>query len=365
MHEGDTSGRSDFRLTGSRTPLVSRSYTRTEVWACTRIQSGVETNASIVMEGQMAGKLYIGVDVLKGWLDTADHLGGSVARIDNDEDAVTAWLATLDRGDIALVAFEPMGGYERVLRRCLVRQGIPFARVHPNEIAAFRCRRGRKAKNDRLDARLLAEFGDYELTHRGLAPLIEHDDTLRALVARRDQLVETMHAERCRAGFAEHDLVIDSLKVVLAALESALAAVDAAIASHVAVNPLLAGMAANLQSLKGVGPVTVYTLLGELPELGRLSGKEIAALVGLAPRTRQSGKKNSRATIGFGRPGVRRVLFNAARAAIRWNPVLKEIYQRLITLQRRPGKVALIAVMRKILVILNAIARDGEPWKHA
>lgn len=260
----------------------------------------------------MAGKLYIGVDVSKDWLDTADHLGGSVARIDNDEEAVAAWLATLDRNGVALVVFEPTGGDERVLRRCLVRQGIPFARVHPNEIAAFRCQRGRKAKTDHLDARLLAEFGAYELVHRGLAPLIEGDDTLRAVVPRRHQLVETMHAERCRAGLAEHDLVIDSLKIVLVALESAL-----------------------------------------------------AALVGLAPRTRQSGKKNSRATIGFGRPGVRRVLFNAARAAIRWNPVLKEVYQRLITLQRRPGKVALVAVMRKILVILNAIARDGQPWKHA
>ena len=109
----------------------------------------------------------------------------------------------------------------------------------------------------------------------------------------------------------------------------------------------------------------MHTLLGELPELGRLTGKQIAALVGLAPRTRQSGKSAFRATTGHGRPGVRRVLFNAARAAIRWNPAMKAFYARLVETNKRPGKVALVAVMRKMHVILNAIARDKQPWKLA
>lgn len=313
----------------------------------------------------MADKLYIGVDVSKEWLDAADHTGGSVRHLDNTEDGIAGWLAGLDRERIALVTFEPTGGYERLLRRSLEAAGIPFARVHPNEIVAFRKQRGRKAKTDAMDSRLLAEFGAFELARRGLMPLVEHDEALRELVARRRQMVETLQAERCRAALAEHAVVVASLGAIAAALESALDAVEAAIAAHVAARAELARMAANLQSLKGVGPVTVYTLLGELPELGRLSGKEIAALVGLAPNIRQSGKRKGHAGIGHGRPGVRRVLFNAARAAIRWNPVLKAFYQRLVTVQRRPGKVALVAVMRKMLVILNAIACEGQPWKHA
>jgi transposase len=111
--------------------------------------------------------------------------------------------------------------------------------------------------------------------------------------------------------------------------------------------------------------VTAHTLLGELPELGRLSGKEIAALVGLAPRNRDSGRTRRRATTGHGRPGVRRVLFNAARSAIRCNPAMTAFHRRLVDDNRRPGKVALVAVMRKMLVTLNAMARDRQPWKDA
>lgn len=310
-------------------------------------------------------KLYIGVDVSKGWLDVSDHVGGSVRHLDNTEAAIGEWIAGLDPARTALVIFEPTGGYERQLRRALAKAALPFARAHPSEVAAFRQQRGRRAKTDALDSRLLAEFGAFELARRGLAPLIAQDEVLRELVARRDQLSATLQAERCRAALAEHAVVVASLAGIIAALKSGLDVVEAAIAAHIDARPELVRMASNLRSLKGVGPVTVYTLLGELPELGRLSGKEIAALVGLAPYTHQSGKKKGHAAIGFGRPGVRRVLFNVARTAIRWNPVLKAFYERLVTVQRRPGKVALVAVMRKALVILNAIAREGKPWKHA
>jgi transposase len=159
--------------------------------------------------------------------------------------------------------------------------------------------------------------------------------------------------------------VRDSLAAVVGALAAALDALDAAIDAHVAADPDLAAMAARLKSLKGVGPVTVVTLLGGLPELGRLSAKEIASLAGLAPRTRHSGKTRSRAVTGHGRSDVRRVLFNAARCAIRHNPTMKAFYDRLVTQNHRPGNVALTAVMRKMLVTLNAIARDNHNWKHA
>jgi len=195
--------------------------------------------------------------------------------------------------------------------------------------------------------------------------MVETDEALREMVARRRQIVDALQAERCRSATAETPIVRDTLQTVCAALETALADVEAAIGAHIDAFKELSDAARALRSLKGVGPITVYTLLGELPELGRLNAKEIAALVGVAPKTRESGKKIFRATTGHGRPGVRRVLFNAARAEIRWNPVMKAFYQRLVDVNHRPGKVALTAVMRKMLVVLNAIARDRQPWKHA
>lgn len=311
----------------------------------------------------MTDKRFVGFDVSKDFIDVARHGGAGTLRIANQEGAITAFLA--DEGEIALAAFEPTGGYERALRRALVAARVPFARVHPNEVAAFRTRRGVKAKTDALDARLIADFAALELDGRGLGALVEGDEGLRELVVRRRQLVDALHAERCRAALAEAAVVRKTLARVVAAIEGALAEIEAEVAARIAADGELAAMASRLSSLKGVGPVTVMTLIGELPELGRLTGKEIASLAGLSPRTRDSGKTRLRATTGHGRPGVRRVLFNAARCAIRHNPTMRAFYDRLVTTNRRPGKVALTAVMRKMLVTLNAIARDGQNWKHA
>lgn len=318
------------------------------------------------MEHHMTDKLFIGADVAQNWIDIAiAGLPSQTQRIDNTADAIAVWAAALDPARIGLIAFEPTGGLERAFRQALVSAGLRCCRVHPNEVTAFRIRRGVKAKTDAIDARLLAEFADVELSRRGLAPMVETDDELRDLVARRRQLVEARHMERCRATRASNPAVRQSIAVVLDFFGGQLDQIDAAIASHIAANPALAAAARHLQSLKGVGPVTAATLLGELAELGQFSGKEIAALVGLAPRNRESGKSRARATTGHGRPGVRQVLFNAARCAIRYNPVMREFYTRLVQTNGRPGKVALTAVMRKMLVVLNAIAREGKPWAHA
>lgn len=313
----------------------------------------------------MEDKGHIGVDVSKDWLDIAIHGAGRPERIGNERQAIKDWLATLAGCDVGLVAFEPTGGYERLLRQCLVEAGVPFARVHPNEVVAFRARRGVRAKTDPIDAGLLADFAALELAGRGLAPMVEGDAALREMVVRRRQLVDLLQAERCRLDHADSAVVRDSLAATTAALRLSLDQLEAGIAARIKQDPELAERAANLQSFCGVGPITVCTMMGELPELGRLSGKEIAALVGLAPQTRQSGKHQYRATTGHGRPGVRRVLFNAARIAILHNPIMQEFYQRLVTQNRRPPKIALVAVMRKILVTLNAIARDNRPWNHA
>jgi transposase len=159
--------------------------------------------------------------------------------------------------------------------------------------------------------------------------------------------------------------VTRTLARVIKTLQTALDGLEAAIDAHIAADAELAAMARRMRTVRGVGPVTAHTMLGELPKLGRMSSKEIAALVGLAPRNRESGRRRGHASTGHGRPGVRCVLFHAARAAIRCNPVLRGFYERLTTLNRRPGKVALTAVMRKLLVMLNAMVRDRQDWKHA
>lgn len=311
----------------------------------------------------MADKVFIGVDVAQDWVDIADTAGG-VRRIGNAPDALIGWISTLDPQRIGLVAFEPTGGLERPLRKALAAAHIRFVRVHPNEVVAFRISRGVKAKTDAMDARLLADFAAQELSRRGLAPLLEGDDDLRDMLVRRRQLIDALHAERCRRARVDNATVRGSLETLIAVLGQQLDAIDRATAAHIAARPRLACAAANLQSFAGCGPVVAATLLGEVPELGRLSGKEIAALIGLAPRNRETGKMRRRAVTGHGRPGVRQVLFNAARCAIRFNPAMRAFFLRLTTANGCSGKVALTAVMRKILVTLNAIARDGQPWRH-
>lgn len=314
----------------------------------------------------MQDKTFIGIDVSQDWIDVADTSEPPQhQRIANTAAALNNWVAGLDPARVALLAFEPTGGLERPLRQALHKAGLPFVQVHPNEVVAFRAARGIKAKTDRIDAALLAHFARAELSQRGLAPAVAGDDALRDLIARRRQLVALRQAERCRLSRAASEAVRASIQTVLALLTRELDAMDAAIANHIECNEAQAFLRQLLCSFKGCGLILAATLLGEVPELGRLSGKEIAALIGLAPMTRQSGKGCQRAVTGHGRPGVRQALFQAARCAIRWNPVIRAFFLRLTEANKRPGKVALTAVMRKILVILNAIARDRKPWAGA
>ena len=309
-------------------------------------------------------KMMIGVDVAKDWIDIAVAGDSRVKRIANSEPAIEAWLSQIGAGAIGLVAFEPTGGYERLLRRCLLRAKVASKQVHPNEVVAYRRRRGIKAKTDRIDARLLADFAVEELARRELEPVPPADEVLRELASRRRQLQALLHAETCRCDVADSAIVRKSLQEVMAALENSLAAVDRAIAERIA-NSAHAETSRRLQTFCGVGPAIAETLIAEVPELGHLSGKKIAALCGLAPHTRESGKQRGHASTGHGRPGVRKVLFNGARSAIQHNPVMKAFYRRLVDQNHRLGKVALTAVMRKMLVILNAMIRDGSDWKHA
>ena len=312
----------------------------------------------------MPDKLFFGVDVSQDWLDIAIHGTAEVRRIANTTTAIGAWLATLPAERVGLVCYEPTGGRERRLACGLRNLGLPRHRVHPNEVVAFRQCRGVKAKTDRQDARLLSDFAALELHGRALGQAVEADETLRALSARRRQLLDMRHGEQCRLPLADNARVEASITAMIGHLDAEVAAIEAELQAHIDGSERLSRLARILRTFKGVGPITVFTLLAELPELGTLTGKQIAALVGLAPRQHESGKRRGQARIGHGRPGVRRVLFNAARIAIRHNPVMRAVYERLRG-NGRPGKVALVVVMRRILTILNAMAHSGTPWSGA
>ncbi len=298
-------------------------------------------------------KLILGCDVSKHWLDVAPHDASRLERMANDQQAVTAWLQAIGPQHIAFVAYEPTGGYERALLRACVALGVPTRRVHPKAVAAWRTAQGLSAKTDRIDARLIADFAAQVPAQAAPVP---QDAKLKALVARRRQIRDMLQAERCRLDLAEA-AVRDSHERLIGVLDEELRALERSIQEHIAATASLQALSAALMAVAGVGPVTAATLLGELPELGHVGSKSIANLVGLAPRTRQSGKSRTRASIGHGRPGVRQVLFNAARSALRGQGPLRAFFDRLVG-RGKPGKVALTAVMRKLLTILNAIARD-------
>jgi len=308
----------------------------------------------------MADKPVVGIDVAKDWLDVDG--AGMAERIANTAAAVLAWL---DRVRPGLVACEPTGGCERTLLAALKDRAIRFVRVHPNQLVAFRKSQGLRAKTDRIDARLIFAFVCHRLAQRGLQTAILGNPALAALAARRRQLIDSLHAERCRLAMARLDVLRDSHQAVIAALRHSLDRIERELAAAIAGNPQTAKLAMLLQTIFGIGPAVATALIADLPELGLLSVKQIAALVGLAPHTNRSGKAQYREPTGHGRPGVRRALFNAARAAIRHPSPFRNFYQRLVTQNQRPGKVALVAVMRKILVCANAVARDQQPWKLA
>jgi len=216
----------------------------------------------------MTAKPIVGIDVSKHWLDACLSGQAGVERVDNTAAAVAAWLR---RVDPALVAFEPTGGYERVLCAALRERGVRHVRVHPNDLLAFRQSRAAKAKTDRIDARLIAAFAAEELPRRGLRPSAAAAETLRELAARRRQLVDALHAERCRQALAASEGVRASLAAVAQALQQSLEAIEAELERHVAAKPGLAALSATLQSLPGVGPVTATRWM--LATSARMTGR--------------------------------------------------------------------------------------------
>jgi transposase len=307
--------------------------------------------------------IVVGIDVSKDRLDVAVSPSGEGFSVENSQAGIDDLVSRLSRLGAGMVAFEATGGFETAAVAALSAAGVPVVVVNPAQVRAYAQALGRRAKTDALDAAVIAAY--VVATRPEPRPLRDAEtQALAALVARRRQIVQMIVAEENRARLALAKAAQKSIQRLLAALRRELESLDKDLDGQIRNSSVWRVREALLTSVPGVGPTTARTLLGEMPELGSLDRRQIAALAGLAPWTRQSGSWKGRSFIGGGRGKVRAVLFMAALVASRHNPVLRAFRDRLVA-AGKPKIVALVATMRKLLTILNAIIRDQKPWQNA
>jgi len=304
-------------------------------------------------------KQFVGIDVSRGNLSVALHPTGQSTEFPNTDGGRADLITHLRGQEVALVVVEASGGIERVLARSLAHASIPVAVVNPRQVRDYAKALGRLAKTDAIDAQVLARFA--EAVRPEPRPLAD-DKTqeLADLVTRREQLVNMLTAEKNRLRSARPDIQ-PSIVEHIAWLNGQRDQLDRKIRALSKADPKWREHERILRSVPGVGPVLSATVLGCLPELGQLDRREIAALVGVAPFNRDSGRMRGKRRVWGGRGQVRKVLYMATVAAVRSNPVIRAFYDRLVD-AGKAKKVALVACMRKLLVILNAMLRQGTPW---
>ena len=302
---------------------------------------------------------FVGVDVSKRELDVAVGQQGSSWQARNDRTGIAKTVGRLQELRPALVVVESTGGLELPLMVALHEAGLPICRVHPGRVREFAKSIGLLAKTDKLDARLLARFAEAVQPPVSSLPSPAEQELL-ALMTRRRQVVEMLTAEKNRLSNAPAS-VQKRLRQHITWLEEELAQLNEQIEQLINQTPDFKDKNDLLQSVPGVGPVTSAIIAADLPELGLLNRQQIAALVGVAPFNHDSGRKQGKRRIKGGRPVIRSILYMATLSAIRFNPVIKTFYQHLLA-QGKQKKVAIVACMRKLLTILNAMLRDHKPW---
>jgi transposase len=315
-------------------------------------------------EAVTAPRANAGIDVSKDWLDVA--FGSRSERFANDAAGMESLAALLRQEGIDLVVLEASGGYEAAAAAALQAAGMAVAVVNPRQARDFAKSMGVLAKTDKVDAKVLRAFADVIAHHEKRSKFLravpdEQRAHLEALVIRRRQLLEMRKAEANRMGMA-HKAARKSLNKVILFLDKQLAEIDRDLDQHMREH--FRDLSKLLSSAKGIGPVTTTTLAAALPELGRLDRRAIASLVGVAPLACDSGKRRGGRHVWGGRADVRAVLYMAVLGATRYNPVIRAFYERLVA-KGKPKKVALVACMRKLLTILNAMVRDGKTWNPA
>jgi transposase len=303
---------------------------------------------------------YVGIDVAKATLDVAIGSDGELVQVENNEAGIARLLERL--GEIAptLVVLEATGGYESVVAGAIVGRGIAVAVVNPRQVRDFAKATGVLAKTDRIDARVLARFAEAVRPEPRPLPTAEAKE-LEEYLSRRRQLVDMLTMEKNRQSIATTERMKKSLRKHVEWLEEALRRANDDIDKTIRNSPAWREQEDLLRSVPGIGPVSARTMLAELPELGQLNRKKIAALVGVAPLNRDSGTLQGSRTCWGGRASVRQVLYMAAVSAVRCNPIIRRTYLALRA-RGKKHKVALVACMRKLLSILTAMVRDQRRW---
>jgi transposase len=306
---------------------------------------------------------FVGIDVSKDRLDVHVLPSRQCFAVARNGEGLEQLVGELRRLAPALIVLEATGGFELTVAAALASAGLPLAVVNPRQIRDFARAIGRLAKTDTLDAEVIARFA--ERVRPEPRRLADADSrSLAELVARRRQVVEMIGMESNRLRQAGNPRVQRTLRATLKALTAQLAELDRDIDDTIKRSPVWRAVDTLLTSVPGVGEVTSHTLIADLPELGQLDRHRLAALVGVAPINRDSGRMRGRRSIAGGRSDVRSTLYMATLSAIRWNPVISGHYKALVD-RGRPKKVALVACMRRLLGILNAIMRTSTPWQCA
>ncbi len=314
-----------------------------------------------MMKEQYPFSQFVGVDVSKAKLDCAFADGKQTLSIENaQKQIVRELIGRINNPQSAMVVMEATGGYEELLVTLLHQHKIALAVVNPRRIRDFADGIGRDAKTDPIDAQVIAFYGQV-VKPEPQAAKSEEDKKLQALVERRRQLLDLINQENNRLGQTTDREIRGYIEQSLDTLKKQVQVIGQRLAKCVEANTENARKVEILQSVKGLGPVSISTFLAELPELGQLNRGQIAKLVGVAPMNRDSGQKSGRRRTFGGRSYVRRVLYMATLVATRFNPRIQAFYQRLLS-QGKPKKVALTAAMRKLLTILNTLIKNDELW---
>lgn len=302
----------------------------------------------------------IGIDISKNKIDVADNQDSTVKTVGNNNKELTQWINSIADKAVTIVVMEATGGYESLLVELLHKNDIALAVVNPRRVCNFAIGIGRDAKTDPIDAGILVRFGEVV---KPSPQLVQSEEQIKlgVLVERRRQIVDLINQEQNRSQQTRDSEIRHSIDTVLETLKKQLKTLDERIAQVVVADEANARKVEILNSVKGIGPVTISTILAELPELGKLNRQKIAKLAGVAPINNDSGQSIGKRKTAGGRSGVRRTLYMATLVATRFNPRIKEYYQRLLA-KGKVKKVALTAAMRKLLTILNALVSTDQLW---
>jgi len=322
------------------------------------------TNLNNINRKGLTMKQYIGIDIGKFELDLFD--GNNYFKFKNTKEGINEVINLLNKENTnnLFIIFEATGGYEQKLSESLAKSTIAFKRVHPNKVRHYAKSLGYLAKTDKLDAKLLKMFGESQMLTESDKLLDEKTAELKALLVRREQLLDDKIREINRIDKIANQVIRESLEQHIKWLETEIKQIEKQTKDFFKQTPALHETVKLYQSIKGIGFLTAAYLVTHLPELGKIEHAQLSSLVGVAPMNSDSGKKKGKRSIQAGRASIRKVLYMAALTAVRFNKDIKEFYNRLRS-KGKLFKVSIAAAMRKLIILANSVAKRGTPWQES